>query len=433
MGTVNVLSHRKQTNGGLTVPNQIRTLLVAKPGGDTLALVVASALAGVGALIFILVGTRSLGLEEFAAVSQLWTLWAISYAVITFSTQQSVIRSWHTGRRIQWFTVMMPSLITAAIATPILVLRAEDLFASQSVLWPVAGAIIPFGSLLTGLTRGRLAARGDTSRLAIVVGGENTLRAVLAIVLAVLGLDAAWYAIAVIGGFAVAGVGFFGGRDQLTQVVSNHYSRRNEARLDLAASLGGLSSHVLLVLAPAVLALAAVPAARVSAVFIVLALYRAPYQLILGLGPRVSSEMIARMPTMNPRDIRPMTGRFIGVTTVTAIVLSLSAALLGDNLISPIFGAEHLLQSADHGLAAALTIFAMASIVLTMALYALDDSTTILRVWPVLSVAGLIAISAVSGGVTATLAILVLTEVSVAISLMVGFWRRAHRVWAVSK
>lgn len=392
---------------------------------EVVVLAVASVFAGVGALVFILVGTRSLGLDNFAPVSHLWTLWAISYSVVTFSTQQAVIRGHRSGQKLRWTSIVLPALVTSAVATPVFILRSQQLFASTSVWWPLAGAVIPFGSLVTGFARGKLAAQGDTSGLAIVVGGENALRALIAVLFMALELEAVWFPLAIIGGFVAAGVGLVRKAVLSPDVEGTNglTTTGTDVRLNIAASVAGLCSHVVLVLAPSLLALSAVPPHRVSAVFIVLALFRAPYQLILGLGPRLSREMIHRLPSLQIGKLRQVSTRFIGVTTLVAVILAVPAGLVGDGLISPMFQLETLLQPADHSLAAVLTIFAIASIVLTMALYALEEATTLLVIWPMLTITGLGIVSVLAPGVTGALTVLLLTELMIAVSLTIGMRR----------
>ena len=145
-------------------------------------IVFGSALAGIGAFVYVLVSTRSLGLEGFSPISHLWTVWAIAAAVVTFSTQVvTVRREVLVGRTaISRMSELMPLLILLAIVIPVLTLYRVQIFGDSNALWPIIGILIPLGSFATGRARGWLAVHGSSAHLAGVVGGENLVRGVIA-------------------------------------------------------------------------------------------------------------------------------------------------------------------------------------------------------------------------------------------------------------
>ena len=381
-------------------------------------------LAGVGALAFIVVGTRSLGLEAFAPVSQLWTVWAIAYSVVTFSVQQTTIRAIATSGSIPWRSVMLPAFVMVLVAGPIMFIGRERLFDSQALAWPLAGSLIPIGSLFTGVARGRLAAASDVRGLAAAVGGENLVRAILALIISALGLGGAWYAGAILAGFLVAIVGFWASPVPLAAVQADGVAGSGHARMGVASSVAGLCSHGILVVAPAVLALSSVPAATVSAVFVVLAVYRSPYQLILGLAPSLSNALIRHVPAVPRPARRRMALRFAGAGVGATLVAAVVSTAIGERIVAPLFAAQGVLRPIDHGLAASLTMLAVVSISFTLALVALNDSSTLLIAWPIAASIGLGAIVVGDLGPTAALTSLVIAEVSVAGMLFASVWFR---------
>ena len=59
---------------------------------DSARLALGSAVAGVLAYVFFMLASRALGAERAAPVSVLWSIWAISAAVLTFPVQHWIIR-----------------------------------------------------------------------------------------------------------------------------------------------------------------------------------------------------------------------------------------------------------------------------------------------------------------------------------------------------
>ncbi|HEX2404961.1 MAG TPA: hypothetical protein VHM29_09680, partial [Acidimicrobiia bacterium] len=130
---------------------------------DRWVVVAGSALAGIGAFVFVLVATRSLGLEEFSPISQLWTVWAIAAAVVTFSTQVvTVHREVLIGKTsISRTSELMPLVLLLLLVIPVLFLYRVRIFGESSLLWPIVGTLIPLGSYATGKARGWLAVHGS--------------------------------------------------------------------------------------------------------------------------------------------------------------------------------------------------------------------------------------------------------------------------------
>ena len=257
-----------------------------------------SALAGIGSVVFVLVATRSLGLEGFSPISQLWTVWAIAAAVVTFSTQVvTVRREVLIGKTsISRSSELMPLILLLLLVIPVLFLYRVRIFGESSLVWPIVGTLIPLGSSATGKARGWLAVHGSPAQLAGVVGGENLVRAGVAIVLAFLEAGPIWYALGILAGYSVALIGLSG---RTPQSALDEGTGSNEDRLlPLSASTAGICDHLLLVAAPTVLATSSGNLALVSALFVAMAVYRAPYQFVLGLVPSMTRRFTQRLPGM---------------------------------------------------------------------------------------------------------------------------------------
>ena len=106
---------------------------------------------GLGGFTFIVVATKSLGLEAFAPVSQLWTIWALSAAVITFSYQQLTIRrAWQTTAPVSPSIIAFPFVLALAVLA-IGMAASKRIFWSGDLWWPAAAATSPIGASLFGV------------------------------------------------------------------------------------------------------------------------------------------------------------------------------------------------------------------------------------------------------------------------------------------
>ena len=352
---------------------------------DRWVVVAGSALAGIGAFVFVLVATRSLGLEEFSPISQLWTVWAIAVAVVTFSTQVvTVRREVLIGKTsISRSSELMPLILLLILVIPVLFLYRVRIFGDPNLLWPIVGTLIPLGSYATGKARGWLAVHGSPAQLAGVVGGENVVRAGLAIILAFFDAGPLWYAVAILAGYSVALIGLSNGRPRV--VVDEGANSSHERLLPLSASTAGICDHLLLVAAPTVLATSSGNPALVSALFVAMAVYRAPYQFVLGLIPSITRNFTQRLPEISRLALRrhaQRIGRWMVLLTVIAAVIGV---LLGEAVIAPIFGAKGVLDPVDHALAAALTVVATGALICSVALLALGRAKRTMGTWIVVA------------------------------------------------
>jgi hypothetical protein len=387
------------------------------PWRDRGVVVMGSAVAGVGAFVFVLLATRSLGLEGFSPISQLWTVWAIAAAVVTFSTQVVTVRREVLAREsaTSLGAERVPLILLLAFVVPVLFVFRGRIFGDPTLLWPIIGSLIPVGSYATGKARGWLAVHGSPLQLAGVIGGENLVRCLAGALLALIGASAIWYGAAILMGYAVALLGLRPGK----AVVHDQSDDRSvdERWLPLSASAAGICDHLLLVAAPTVLATSSGDPAVVSALFVSLAVFRAPYQFILGIVPSLTRDLIERIPGLSAPAIRHGARR--GAAWVLTLSLAAGAVglLIGESVVAPIFGGRGVLESADHALAAALTVVATGALLVSVAHLALGWAKPLMVTWvAVASVTFLIAYS-VGSEPTAVVGVM-LVGASVALSIL---------------
>ncbi len=322
----------------------------------------------------------------------------------------------------------MPLVLLLLLVIPVLFLYRVRIFGESSLLWPIVGTLIPLGSYATGKARGWLAVHGSPTQLAGVVGGENLVRAGIAIILAFLEAGPIWYAVGILAGYSVALIGLSG---RTPQSAVDEGSTSNEDRLlPLSASTAGICDHLLLVAAPTVLATSSGNPALVSALFVAMAVYRAPYQFVLGLVPSMTRRFTQRLPEMSRLDLRRHAQRIGLWTLFLTFIAGVVGVLLGEAVIAPIFGAKGVLDPVDHALAAALTVVATGALICSVALLALARAKRTMATWIVVA---LLTIGVAYGvGDTPTAVLSVMLAGLAAGSLALGLPLLASRDGSVS-
>ena len=137
----------------------------ATPGGGSPALVAGSVGAGLAAYAFVVLGTRAYGSVAFSSVAQVWTIWFVGAAALTFPLQHWIIDTRTKDGDLIRVRRALPR-IGATVTLAALGLGAlsfafdERLFASSSLSYPLAVAGVIFGAGLLGVLRGLLGGEG---------------------------------------------------------------------------------------------------------------------------------------------------------------------------------------------------------------------------------------------------------------------------------
>jgi len=312
--------------------------------------------------VFIVVATLTLGLDDFAPVSQLWTIWALSAAVVTFSYQQLTIRrAWQQGDSLSPLVVAAPVVLAFGVFVAS-ALASDRIFGSSSLGWPAAAAGMPIGAAVIGITKGRWAARGRYLGLATVVASENAIRASLAVALAVVGATVGWYGAAILVGFAAAA---FSPRN----AVPDRQGSIDESAGSMVgeAGLAGLLAHSTLVLPPLIASGLGATNQEVSILFAYLAALRVPYRLALGVVPRAAE----RWTQASVEGDSSMFGKIrliMGATALAggALAAALSAGI-GDPMAGWLFNGAGVLSTSARATAGAASVIAVANLGLTVA------------------------------------------------------------------
>lgn len=342
----------------------------------------ASLASGLGALGFLTVSRFAVGLSEFAPMAHVWTVWSISAATVGFGAQIETIEALGAGRGVLTRRHLRLASGAALVVAILAGLWREVLFGSASMFWPLVCAVIPIGSLTTGIARGRLAAEGRQRRLAFVIAGENVVRLAGAGVILFLGGSARSLAFVLLAGFLVA----IGGLSKMDLARV----RTDDAAVSSggAGAFAGLVAHASLVLPPSVLALRGEGPEVVAAVFLILTYVRAPYQFLLGMGPVLTAQSFSDRPAR--WDAWLSDGRR---TTIAALIVMPGAAVLGlfgrDLISSLLLGGTSVVRRLDYAVLCSLVATVGLALVRSLYVLARGGRSVVVRAWGTTALVGL--------------------------------------------
>jgi O-antigen/teichoic acid export membrane protein len=358
-------------------------------------LVVGSFVNGLAAYAFLALGARSLGPDRFAPVAIVWVFWAFSAALLTFPIQHWVIRQMsldgNSGgvrsalSRLAAFT----GLIAMAEAAVAWVWR-EALFTDGSWAWPAIVAGVAASSGILGLVRGVLAGSGRYQAAAVAIGGENLIRLLAAAVLLTLGNEPLFMAAALLTGPAVALLW-----PRLLLLDRTGVARPPSVGLAGATGMSVMAAQVILNSGPPLLSGLGGAEAEVTALFVALALFRAPYLVALGVTIRATSSLTQLVAEGGVTRLRRPSLLIAGASATAAAATYLAAHSLGPPLIRLLFGAGTELPGTLTGAVAAGCVLALGGLALTLVLIAGDLRVGLVSSWggALLLGAGVVAVT----------------------------------------
>jgi len=294
----------------------------ARPIKESAAVLAGTAVNGLGAYLYIAVGTRAYGDEAMAPIAVLWTFWAVSVALFTFPIQHWAIRKISVDGHTRGVgaSVGRLALLVIGVAGAMAVsagMAGERLFGSSGIWWPLLVFLITIGSAFVGLQRGVLAGRGRYYATAANIAAENILRLTLGIIVAI----------------TVDSILVFGWVLALGPLVALFWPEavrlpfRSGIHEPTFRFLGGLAGGILIAqiilnAGPVVLQGLGAPESEVTGLFLALALFRAPYLLALGVATRITAPLTGLVVGGHVRRVRQ-------IVTLTGIGSFLLAAIGG--------------------------------------------------------------------------------------------------------
>lgn len=360
---------------------------------DTGALAAASVMSGLLAYAFFAVATRALGASAAAPISVLWTAWTFTAAALTFPIQHWITRTVAASAsgRSEVATVLphvgrVVIAVGALLAIGSAVVR-DDVFRSDSFVYPLLLAGVTIGSGFIGWVRGSLAGERRFLALSGTLITENGVRAAGAVVLSLADVRSPLaYGLCLVAG-SFAG-GLWPGALRGTGRGATSTSSASPLRFLAGSSVGQLLSQVVLTSGPLVLALLGGPAAAVTSLFAALAVFRAPYLVAVALVATLTGRLTTLHVTSDISALRRARWLVVSGTALLVPMAALSGAALGPWLLPLIFGPTVSLDRPTYALLAAGSTLALANLVLTIMLLAAARSTAVAWSWGAAVLAG---------------------------------------------
>ncbi len=368
-----------------------RTLL-----GDGVSLTLASAVNGIAAYAFAVIGTRYLGAAGFSDVSVAWSFWALTVAVITLPVQHWLTWRSEVDRGLTGILgARRRLLMVGAVASALAGLAAlQPRLFSAPARWALVVIGLGVGSWVLGWGRGMLAARGDYRRLAFVIGGENVIR-----------LTALGIVIALDGSALLVGCALLAGPLILVLVWRHILPGRNTTpqivpvmRSVLALSGAMAMAQSILQLGPAAAAWLSQPDATVTATFSTFALFRAPVLVLLALSSRVTAPMTRLVADRAYARLQRVTNRLTTLSVLVAVAAGGIAFLTGPAVVEAFFGPDTSLARWETGLVASGMVLASYALLQLLLFLASERAIQALWIWAAATLVGFGFLIAVDRG-----------------------------------
>lgn len=387
------------------------------------ALAAGSVVSGLLAYVLFVLVTRGLGAEEAAPVSVLWTQWTFAAAALTFPLQHWITRSivaGHEGDVRSAAPRVAAFVVAASLGLGLLAWLLRDrLFGRDDAWFPVLVVLVMLSSAAVGVMRGGLAGHGRFAAVAWSLVAENALRCALVGVLLLADVrDPEVHGLALVAGGLVALW------PSAWRIGGDGTGDGRALEFLGGAATGQLVAQTVLTGGPVLLALLGGSPVGVTAMFATLALFRAPYMVVLGTLPQLT-ERVTTYVVEGAVDRLLSLARGLGVVTVVAVPLAaVLGAALGPRLLRLVFGSTVDVTAEVAAVLAAGCTLAVANVVLMVAALAGAWPSRVALAWGGAVVVGLVAALVLAGAsaVTRTAGVFLAVEVAATVALAVVAW-----------
>jgi O-antigen/teichoic acid export membrane protein len=386
------------------------------------ALVAGSVVSGLLAYVLFALVTRGLGATAAAPVSVLWTHWAVTGAAFTFPLQHWVTRSMVAGdegqvRRAAGRVAALVVVVALALGLIAWLLR-DRLFHRDDGWFPAMVVLVTLGSAAIGVVRGSLAGRARFGSVAVSLVAENAVRCLLVAALLLGGVhDPVAHGLCLVAGSVVALW------PTAWRLIGDGRTAGPGAAARAFAFLGGAATGQLLgqgVLTggPVLLVLLGGAPHEVTAMFAALALFRAPYTVVLGSVPQLTSRLTAHL-VAGDRTALGGLARAVGLLVVAAPLAGVVGWLLGPAVLRLVFGTTVDIGRVASAVLACGCTLAVANLVLMVAGLARDRAVAVGLAWAAAVVVGAVALVALgaTGPMDRALSVFAVTEVAATATL----------------
>lgn len=351
---------------------------------DTSTLAGASLVSGLLAYVVFAATTRALGPADAAPVSVLWSYWSLAAAAISFPLQHWLTKTVAAHGGFLAARPVLPRLMAIAAAATVATgltswLLRDALFGRNDALFPLLVAALTLGSALMGVVRGGLGARQRFGDLALTMLAENGTRCAGVLALALTGIDDP-----VAYGAAIA-AGHLTGLlwpAALKFPATGQPSETNSALSHLTgASSGQLLAQVVLTSGPVVLALHGGTPTEVTALFVGLAIYRAPYIVAMGVVSQLTGRLTTLVVEGRLADLRRFRVALLTGTLTVGAVAIVVGLWAGPPLVRLVFGDDVVLDPATSAVLAVGSVFAVSNLVASILVIAADRTRLTTLAW----------------------------------------------------
>lgn len=359
--------------------------------GGTYWLLVGSLVAAVGAYLFQLITTRSLGEVRYAPIGTLWTIQYLAvsiflYSVETYVTRGSLRAESEAGSgTVPLVRIWASIAIVAGAVIAFTWWFRDQLFLGQGDLAAVAGCIVvAFGAFM--IVRGRLAGSGRFKAYGLVTASESICRFVLAVGGATVGAGTRLFAWIMPFG-ALAAASWWPILKRRRSDPSQEPPRARvggTARFLALTTSANAGAQVLLAGGPLVLAFLHSTPADISVFFVTVTAARLPIVFVFGgILSRLLGTFVRLADSDHGRSLRHAAARIAVGTAVVALFGGAVAAIVGAPVIGVLFG--HGFRPPWWVAAGATTgvLLATGSLVLNQVLVAMGSEARLPVVWTV--------------------------------------------------
>ena len=413
--------------------NDDRRGAAARPRmNPTTWIAVGSALNGVGAFAFQVVGTRSLGATGYAPIGVLWTLQYLWVAVAVTALEAYVTRLVTTGGPAstdlaRFLRLFGRWLVAAAILAGLIgVLLAGPLFEGLTQLGMVLGLVV-LGFGWYGVVRGRAAGMGRFRAYGLATIAESTVRLVAAVAVLLVVTSTTSLAWAMPIGPLAVGLwawlrGHQVGRRPVTDPAApagGEQAVGTGRRFLAAASTANAAVQFLLAGGPLVLLPLGADPASVAVFFTTITAARVPMTFALNGGlSRVLPPLTRLAQAGDGAGLRRAALRVVVGIALLAAAAAVGAAAVGPLAMELVFGAEFRPDRTFVVVVAISTVLAVGGLLLDQVYIAMAREATLPRIWlSAVALAGVLVL-ALPGSPTMRVAVAFGTATAVAVAAL---------------
>lgn len=397
----------------------------------TSGLALGSVLSGVLAYAFFAASTRGLGPAEAAPVAILWSWWGFAAAGLTFPVQHWITRTaavaGESAVRAAWAT---PAGLVAAVVgvTGGVAWLARDTLFGGDARFAVLVALVGVGAAGMGVVRGLLGARNRYAAVGALLVAENLVRCVAAVVLVTSDVDdPAAYGAALVLGYAACAIWGSAWRTRRDTGPTLPGDDTGSTRGFLGGAAGAqVVAQAVLTGGPVLLAVLGGSPTEVTVLFATMALYRAPYTVLLGQVAQATGPL-SRLVTERRLDrMRRVENVLLGSTVLGVAVGVAVGAGPGPWLVRLVFGQDVRVEQSVSIAIAAGSVLALATLAQGVVLLAYGRPQHTLLAWVLALVPAASVLIAAPGSPTVTIAVAFVVAHGAAWLLLVLAARRAR-------